>query len=422
MDYATGEVTLTNWKDGASSAIDVTSLLTVYGDWSAITATFRTSMAPIKPESISIVATALDGTQINALADQDGNISGTLIRGFVNYNFGVAWVEFGEYVDEGAGPVWTPAEVDPGSITYNAVSYKYLPLDSTILGIDAVRLPSDGRVPIYRPGGIVLVMHTDDTAPVTITSGQSISAGRTRLAWVRLLDSTGATVSGDLYTLDRDAGTVTVPDVTGLSQPLTLRHTVADLRMITDAQISGQLTLSRALTHDYPLGSLVASCLIQGDRRARVSHAFDQASWDNTWKDYQVGSAATANLNTIDYPIEVNNEGCDTDRWALKFTSTAGGDVISEKRGVVGTFSTSLELAIINPRTRNPDGSGGTYYFRVPQAAWGSGWAAGNVIRINTVGAIADFWIARSIQQSDAPAGDGADGCEIYALGNIDRP
>jgi hypothetical protein len=79
-------------------------------------------------------------------------------------------------------------------------------------------------------------------------------------------------------------------------------------------------------------------------------------------------------------------------------------------------------LALINPRTRNPDGTGGTYYFRIPQQAWGSGWASGNVIRINTIGAIADFWVARSIAQSDEPMGDGADGCEIYALGNIDRP
>ena len=58
----------------------------------------------------------------------------------------------------------------------------------------------------------------------------------------------------------------------------------------------------------------------------------------------------------------------------------------------------------------------------IPGAANGGGWSAGNVVRINTVGAIADFWMARSIQQSEPPAGDGADGCELYALGNIDRP
>jgi hypothetical protein len=43
-------------------------------------------------------------------------------------------------------------------------------------------------------------------------------------------------------------------------------------------------------------------------------------------------------------------------------------------------------------------------------------------VRINTVGAIADFWIARSIQQSEEPLDDGYDSVEIYALGNVDRP
>jgi hypothetical protein len=414
INYTDGTVNITNYDSGNTQPL-VTSLLTTYGDFITNDAVFRTVLAPIAPDSLSIVATTEDGVQIIGQSTPEGNIVGDNITGNINYLFGTASLEFTDGTD--------PVNVIPSTIRYNAVAYKYLPLDPSILGINAVRLPPDGRVPIYRPGGIAMVMHTDDTSPVTISSGQSISAGRTRLAWVRVLDANGETVSGDLYTLDRDNGTITIPDVTGLIQPLTLRHTVADLRMISDAQISGALTLSRSLTHDYPANeSLVASCLIQGDRRARVSHTFDQTTWDNTWKDYQVGSAATANLNTIDYPITVNNEGTDTDRWCLKFTSATAGQVISEKRGVLGNFDTSTELAIINPRTRNQDGTGGTYYFRVPQQAWGIGWATGNTIRINTVGAIADFWIARSIQQSDEPLGDGADGCEVYALGNIDRP
>ena len=66
--------------------------------------------------------------------------------------------------------------------------------------------------------------------------------------------------------------------------------------------------------------------------------------------------------------------------------------------------------------------TGGVPYLTIPQRANGGGWSTGNVVRINTVGAIADFWIARSVGQSDEPLDDGADGCEIYALGNIDRP
>jgi hypothetical protein len=494
INYDNGLAELTIWGSGSITG-NVTSCLTIKGNWAASVASFRTAISPVKPESVTISAVTLDGVQLLGVAGPAGLITGDSMTGVIDYNFGIAKVMFGSFVN-GA---WEPIEVDPSSITYNAVSYKYLPLDADILGIDAVRLPADGRVPIFRPGGIVLVMHTDQSAPATIGNGGTIAAGRTRLAWVKVVDANGDKVSSTLYTLDRDAGTVTFPDVTGLIQPLTLHHTVADLRMITDAQISGELTLSRPLSHDFPANeSLVASCLIQGDRRARVSLTFDQSTWDSTWQDYQVGSAATATLNTIDYPILVTNEGCDTDRWAIKFTSSATAQLISEKRGLVweGNFSnTEPDIAPVNPRSRGADGSThkiefineangsfsvgetvtfsgtatgvlttvddqgtsgwlwfehksgpvpqvsetvtngtatattatnaertGAPYMTIQAASNGGGWATGNVVRFNTIGAIADLWIARSIQQSDVPTGDGADGCEIYALGNIDRP
>lgn len=425
IDYLSGIVTLDNYVSG-SGAVTVTSLLTRYGQWTAIDANFRTALSPLAPEALSIVAVLEDGTQITGSADENGDISGDSMRGEVNYQFGTAWVEFGEL----DGETWEPAIVIPETIRYNAVAFKYLPLDADILGIDAVRLPADGRVPIYRPGGLVIIAHTDTTAPDTISNGGTISCGRTRIAWIKVFDDNGDIVT-EGYELDRDTGVVTFPDVSEMAQPLTVRHTVADLRMITDAQISGQLTLARPLTHEFPADeTVVASCLIHGDRRARVSATWDQASWNNTWVDSIVGSPATATLNLIDYPITVTNEGCDTDRWILRWTSTSNAELISEKRGLVwsGSYTAGgADIAPINPRTRTWDEGtqqwiGGTPYMTIPGAANGGGWATGNVVRINTVGAIADFWIARSVLQSDPPAGDGADGCEIYALGNIDRP
>ncbi len=425
VDYLSGIVTLTDYVTG-SGAITVDALLGRFGDWTATEASFRTTLAPVKSEALSIVAVTSDGDQITGAADPDGVIVGDWMRGTFDYEQGCGRVEFGHLVSA----VWTPREVDPATIRYNAVAYSYLPLDANILGIDPVRLPSDGRVPIYRPGDVVMVLHTANAAPATIADGGTLSAGRTRLAWVRVIDSAGATVAGDLYTLDRAAGIVTVPSVAGLAQPLTLRHTVGDLRQITDAQINGQLTLARPLTHAYPADtSLVAACLIHGDRRARVSAVWDQVSWNSTWTDSIQGTAATATLNVIDFPITVTNEGCDTDRWLLRWTSTTAVELISENRGLVWTGSfpayvsgTPVNIAPINPRTRDGEGLNGVPYLTIDQRSNGGGWSAGNVVRINTVGAIADLYIARSIQQSDEPDGDGADGCEIYALGNIDRP
>lgn len=440
LDYATGIATLTRY--GGAGTATVISCLTRYGLWVGTEACFRTALAPLKPEALSITVTAEDGEQLSASADADGLITGAAVSGTVSYEMGVSAMQFGALGPDPENPtgpeIWIARRVDPSTMRYNAVAYSYLPLDADILGVDAVRLPTDGRVPIFRDGDIALIMHAAETAPQTIADGGVISCGRTRLAWARGIDADGVTVSGDLYTLDRAAGTLTFPDVSGLSQPLTVRHVVADLRMVTDAQITGWLKLSRALTHDYPAGeAIVSSCLLFGDRRARVSSTWDQVSWNGTWVDTLVGDPATATLDFINYPLKVTNDGCDTDRWVFRCTnaSTHQWELISEHRGRVwsGTYEPyvsglPVDVAPINPRTRTllEDGVtyvGGVPYMVIPQRANGGGFGTGNVVRINTVGAIADFWVSRSIQQSDEPADPAApDGCELYALGNIDRP
>lgn len=418
VDYVGGSVTITD-LDGGLTDFAIVSLLTRYGDWLGIDANFRTQVSPIKPEALSVTAVTEDGVQISASANEDGDIVGEWISGKINYQFGTAELQFGKIV---LGE-WEDRRVDPASIRYNAVAYRYIPLSADILGVDAVRLPSDGRVPIYRAGDLVIVAHTEDAAPATKSNGQTISAGRARLAWVRLIDDNGETVSSERYTLDRVAGTITMTDVSGLAQPLTLRHTIADLRMVTDAQIDGTLTLARGLSHNFPADeSIVAGCLLHGDRRARTSVTFDQKTWDGTWKDNIVGDPATATMDFIAHPITVTNEGAETERWCLRWTSSSNVELIGEKRGLVFSGAFNTDIAPINPRTRDESGVGGVPYLTIPLAANGGGWSAGNVVRINTVGAIAPIWIARSISQSEEPDGDGVDGCEIYALGNVDRP
>jgi hypothetical protein len=439
IDYEAGTASVTFWEDGQPVGFDITSLLTVYGEWTATEGFFRTPSAPLKPESLQIVGTTEDGEQVIALADENGEFNHPLLQGTVNYTFGTAAVTFGEWVDDATlspeekeewwydpgnvvgGEIYRPRPMITSTLRYNAVAFSYIPLDASIVGIDAVRLPADGRVPIYRPGDVVMVMHPQETAPETVTTGGTI-ATRPRVAWVRVMDANGEQVT-EGYSLDRATGTVTFDDVTGIAMPVTVRHTVGDLRLVTDVQITGDITLSRPLTHDYPAGeSIVASCLIHGDRRARVSATWDQQTWSGTWQDTIEGDEATASLNTIAHPITVTNEGAETERWLLRFTSSTNVELIGQRVGLVYSGPFTEDIAPINPRTRDEDGSGGVPYLTIPVAANGGGWSAGNVVRINTVGALADFWMARAIQQSDEPLGDGADGCEIHALGNIDRP
>ena len=194
----------------------ISALLTRFGDWTAIEASFRSALAPLKPEALSIVAVTDDGEQITGSADADGVISGTWMRGTANYQFGVAAVEFGQL----DGETWVPRAVDPSTINYSAVAFSYLPLNADILGIDPVRLPSDGRVPIYRAGDVVVILHLQTNAPATPTLNGStgsyeLSCGRTRVGWVKITDDNGAAVT-DGYTLDRALGVLSWSSISGL--------------------------------------------------------------------------------------------------------------------------------------------------------------------------------------------------------------
>ncbi|MGC8200924.1 hypothetical protein, partial [Salmonella enterica] len=76
-------------------------------------------------------------------------------------------------------------------------------------------------------------------------------------------------------------------------------------------QISGMLTLTKALSHEFPVGSIVSSALITAapGLRSRVSHLFDQNTWTNKWQDTVDGQEALASYNDTISPIVVTNTG-----------------------------------------------------------------------------------------------------------------
>ena len=115
---------------------------------------------------------------------------------------------------------------------------------------------------------------------------------------------------------------MTFTDRNGYAQPVTVEHRIEDMALVSDVQINGQLTFTRQMTHDYPLGSYVSSALIAGDLRARVSILFDQQTWDDTWNDAVKGSASSATYNDTLHPIAVTNVGAMTERWLIRFTNT----------------------------------------------------------------------------------------------------
>ena len=433
IDYTRGQVGMVDYTvSGDPKAFTLNSLWTARRPGTIANVVFTTQLAPIKPSGIVVSVVDVAGNQIIATGNIAGEMAGDHVQGMMDYETGQCEINFGDYVlDAGLsaedkaewwydpidvrtdGKIWKPWPVDPRTLRYNFVSYFYLPLDSTILGIDPVRLPQDGRVPIFRPGSFTVLGHTGTVGPITVSNAQVINCGRVRLSRVRIIGNDGQVITTG-YTVDLELGTVTFTDVTGYAQPVTIEHRIEDMAMVSDVQINGVVSFTRQISHDYPVpGSYLASALVTGDLRARVSVDFDQATWNNVWADAVSGSAATGTFNTAAHPIVVSNAGALTERWAIQFTSNTSFNVIGENVGVIGTGTTTTVCAPTNPAS-------GTPYFTIPAAGWGLGWSTGNVFRFNTVGAYFPVWVVRTIQQG--PETVTQDSFTLLIRGDVDRP
>lgn len=428
-----GKIMATTWPSNTSPVITNWRASTV-GPEDGPTApgcsndiTFRTATAPIRPGSFQILGNLIDGTSFSVSADLQGKINGTRVVGTIDYEVGLVRLWFIKKIYDAdyaavanfdflgiAG--LTYAEVDLGrmsTLRYNAVSYTYLPLDADLLGIDPVRLPSDGRVPIFRVGSFAVVGNTQITQPQTVFNSQTITTGRERLSRVRVLGANDLPILTG-YTHDLDAGTVTFNDVAGYSQPVRVEHRIEDMGILRDVQINGDVTFTRAITHAYPANtSYLSSALMMGDLRSRVSVIFDQGTWTGVWSDILIGSEATAGYNSTVYPIEVTNAGAITERWFIRFTSTTVFEVVGEHIGIVAVGNTGVDAAPINPVTGVP-------YFLIRKEGWGSGWGIGNILRINTVGAQFPIWVVRTVQQG--PETITNDSFTLLIRGDVDAP
>lgn len=361
---------------------------------------FRTLSAPLKVGVYQMQVGASVGAGNDAGVIAGGGFSGT-----VDYQRGIVkWA--------------STATLNPASLSYNAVFLQYLPLDKDLLGLDTVRLPLDGKVPIYRTGDLVVVHNTLTTAlPNPLVKGTVYSLGRERIASVRVKSAAGVVVPSSLYVAALNPGTITFPvasDITLYTQPFTVEHRIEDMMLCSLADISGQLKFTRSLTHAFPANtSFVSSALPFGDLFGRAYNYIEQATWSGAWSDVLIGGAPLANFNEGQYPIVTTNRGAITERWAIIFTNTTAFNIVGESVGVIGTGNTASAAAPINPAT-------GAAYFTLPALGWGSGWAAGNVLRFNTAACGAPFWPIRTVLQG--PASVDSDVFSIAFRGDVDRP
>lgn len=271
------------------------------------------------------------------------------------------------------------------------------------LGIDATKFAdSVGAMQMIFGGDKVLVHSTVAEAPDTVANTDVVNVGRTTLARLRVIGNNGVEharftrgvppPAGVGCTANLDAGTVTFTDVSGMSQPVTIEHRIEELNLAQS--VSGDtVTLGRALSRAYPAGTKVSSLLLLGDLQGRVEAGFAQQAWTGVWQDSRIGGEPLADFNDVLNPIVTTNRGAVTQRWALIFTNTTNFRIIGEFLGEVGTGNTGGNCTPNNPSTSTP-------YFTIPGAGWGTGWAAGNVYRFNTVGAQAPLWVLRCVAPS----------------------
>ena len=393
IDYTGGEVSFSSYPPGANGQITIKALATSRAGFQMSHIAFRTPGAPLRPGSLQVWANRADtGERMAAQADFNGVIDTPEMQGFVDSQTGWCKIHFTDGSDD--------IDVLPQTVFYNTVVLTSIPLDSRLIGLDPVRLPADGRVPIYRAGDVVVLAHEQATEIGTPTAGQTITLERDHQVSLAVIDSEGTPIDAEQVTLDREAGSVRFSDALllqdGQGQPLTPLLTIVDrieqMSVVADVQINGDIAIIAPLAWDFPAGSTLSSAVVYGDLQARVKTIFSQRLWDSSypnWSGERIGSETSAQFNLINYPLHIENRGAIEGKWALVFTSTTSFQIIEEQLGIIGLGSTTADSAPLNPET-------GTPYWTIRADGWGSGWATGNVLRFDTEGALAPLWLVRT--------------------------
>lgn len=431
IDYNNGKTLLKRWQWTNGAAPNIVSLASSIDGNPVDAVTFRTPSAPIQPGSLNVRATAVDGTKINVTANYGGDLTSAIVKGKTDAESGVTDIRFGKLVDAAGkesepwfnadavvdGKIWQPKHVFAETITYNATSYSYLPIDSNVVKIDTVRLPQDGRIPIFRRGDTIIIGNrvTTDIGSAH-TGGQTVTLPRNDVTRIAVVDADDKNVNAELWDYDLAAGTITwkTPlDLSTYQMPLKVMHAQEERNRIINPDIDGTLNLLFAMRRSYPIAdTYVSSVLIGGDLQVRVSIPFTQRNWNNVWQDTPVGEQLLNKLNLKDYPSVLTDDGAIKERWMFKMTGAAQFELYGETLGFVMRGDTLTNIAPINPATGKP-------YFTIPKQAFGTEapWASQDIIRLNTWGTLLPVLVLCAVQPNPNPP-TGTDGYAMCLYGD----
>jgi len=195
--YAEGTVDLQDIAQPGGDTVTIERMLTSRETLGQESFYFRVPGAPVRPGSLSISAHTVTGDHITIVADEAGVLSHDKAGGWIDPQTGIVYLSFGEeipaanmdldnpppwyhdgllYTDpnDGNDYVHRPIRCIPQDVRFSAVILRYIPLEAEILGLDPVRLPQDGRGPIYRPGDVVVIA---DPQTEQLAEGVSASSG-----------------------------------------------------------------------------------------------------------------------------------------------------------------------------------------------------------------------------------------------------
>jgi len=407
VNKARGEIVLDWFERPADLYLDFLALFTdeietIEYDTGVYTApfsnvVFRTASTKLSTGSFQLRYESVNGAQ-SATTDANGVITGVDINSATSYVDSVTGMVFIEFT----------SEVLAQSLKYDAVAESSLPLDPSLLGLNPVRLPIDGRVPVFTAGGHLVIFNEVNT-PVagggTPVADQVQVLARVGQSVIEVIDVNGLRLNSTQYTLDKPTGTITFGNPlvledkhgTTLTAPYEIVDRIEDMLLATEVQINGLITLSAPLANDYTAGiTYIASSLVFGDTGSRVYNYFAQEIWNNgnpVWSDSLIGDPTTAQYDEINNPIQIDNKSSTSGRWAIIFRTSTTVDVVEEKLGIVEAgISISIDdVAPINPATGAP-------YFVMSAAGFGSGWVTNNVIRINTDSGDNNLWVIRTVK------------------------
>jgi hypothetical protein len=370
VDYQTGIITLEN----GISILEYVGL--VIAPESANVATFVLNANDALLDTFYVQVFTVGDVLISASCDSNGTVTGTGISGSIVNN--LVQLSFTQ-------------DVKLSTLRYDITEQvRNLP-PADIYGLNPLRIPNAGIVDIYRAWGTIAVSHTDYQNIVSPSNGTVVTI-RNGSNFVDISDATGAslwTATSDHFSVDSAVGTVTInSDFSGFTAPFILSDTISELALVT-AVNTNTVTISAALSREYPIGSSVASVQILGDLQARVGKVRDMTSWANNW-DLD-GEAAQGTLNTVDYPIEVTNAAAVNEDWVLVFTSTTAFRCVGKRIGQIATGDTVNDFAPINSLTNQP-------YFVIRAGAFGAGWNPGEAIRFATVASAKPVMPIRTVQ------------------------